>query len=191
VLSHGSVQFDSTADAAADFYLAMLAQAGEQSIIDRTDRSGRGAVRFMGVETRGVVGGDATGAITVGGAAEMAIRLNRWATGLTIHLVICDTQGQAVAHCTTMSVAPHDAFTSDDENSCEVIWSTDELLLTPGSYTVNASIYRDSELEDRLDALTTLDVLPGTVRGRPFSQPSSYGSLALPHAWSVRALEMA
>jgi lipopolysaccharide transport system ATP-binding protein len=188
LLSSGSIIFDDASGPAADRYLSIIAKASRQPIVNRADRSGRGSVQFIGVKATGIVD-DAAAAITAGGAAEISLRINRWRQGIMLHLIICDIQGQAVMHCTPMNTSPADDLEYDGDGPCEIIWSTDELFLTPGSYRVDASLYRDGILEDGIEGLITFDVQPGTVRSRAFSQRSAYGSLALPHRWCVRAAQ--
>jgi lipopolysaccharide transport system ATP-binding protein len=188
VLSNGSLIFDGEADYAADHYMSIMAKTSRQTITDRTDRAGRGSIRFIGVEAKGL-GSDNISPLIVGQGAELVFSINQWASGLTCHVIIYDHRGLPVAHCTTINPSPDDQFENYGEDACKIVWTTDELLLMPGSYSVNAELFRDGALEDRVERLLCFDVQPGMVRGRVCSQASKYGGLAVPHRWSVRALE--
>ncbi|HEX4794869.1 MAG TPA: ABC transporter ATP-binding protein [Humisphaera sp.] len=187
VLGRGSVEFDGNALDAAGHYMSTLSAASREPVADRTDRSGRGSIRFTDVEVRGFVG-EMSAPLTAGSPAEFVFRLSGWKPGVTIHLIICDGNGQMIAHCTPANTSRDDNIERESADGCEIVWATDELLLTPGSYSANVSLYVESVLEDRIDALVNFDVLPGVVRGRAFSSVSNHGCLALPHRWSVRGL---
>jgi lipopolysaccharide transport system ATP-binding protein len=64
---------------------------------------------------------------------------------------------------------------------CEI----DEVLLVPGRYRIDASVYCDGELHDHVEAAAFLEIQQGILRGRLVQREAQYGSVIMNHQWKT------
>ena len=83
------------------------------------------------------------------------------------------------------SKTPGAEDTYSDENGTRFVCELDELLLIPGRYRIDVSIYAaGGEEQDSIEAAAVLDVLAGDVRGRSLGVPQrKRTNVYFPHRW--------
>jgi lipopolysaccharide transport system ATP-binding protein len=153
------------------------------SLTERTDRSGKGDVKLIGVE---ITNGDDTeiGIIKAGGPAKFRFNLSGLMANLSCGFVILDGLGQPIARFKSNIPSPEDkeSISLKEEFVCEI----DELLLVPGRYQINVFIRGGGERQDLIEGAAFFDVEIGILRGRPISQPNNKRiSAVIPHRWKL------
>jgi lipopolysaccharide transport system ATP-binding protein len=179
VLADGAVVFDDITDRAASFYLGGLEAAAAESLADRVDRSGAGAVRLHAIEITS--GNGNPGILMAGGPARFRFVMNAACLQGWCGFTIYDHMGGPVTHLNTRQRSPEDR---DNGGHQEFVCEIDELPLVPGRYRVATALYGNGELQDLLSAAAYFNVEHGAIRGRPVSSAQgAYGRVALPHRW--------
>jgi lipopolysaccharide transport system ATP-binding protein len=177
-LAHGVVACDDTAERAATFYLGQLEAAANESLGERTDRSGSGMVRFHNIEITSSNGN--AGVLTTGAQARFRLVMSGVCQQPWCGITIYDHMGGPITHLNSR-LRSHE----DRENGSprEFICDIDDLLLLPGRYRVAAALYGNGEVQDHLTSAAYFNVEHGAIRGRPVSEQAGYGRVALPHRW--------
>lgn len=181
LLSGGQVVADAPIGEAIGSYLRLIEQAAVVKLSDRVDRSGSGAVRLTRVDVSGEL--DEQAGLATGRPARFVFHVSAASPDLGCVFTIYDQHGQAVAHFDSRRHASGDL--RDDSGSPCFVCQFDELLLLPGRYRMNVALQIGSQLQDHVEGATVFDVEQGEVRGRPVARSSGYGSVHLPHQWSV------
>ena len=181
VLDSGRIIADDATDPAISAYLKTLGQTNSTNVLDRTDRSGRGAILVKSVE---VTGGEA-GVIRSGAQCEVSVQATGILRDSACALHIYNALGQPVT--TFDSAAP----TRGDEHydgSDHAVFRCDvpELLLVPGAYRVDITLTGDGYDQDVVPAAVMFDVEQGVVGGRAVTG-GGLGDAAIPHRWTVPA----
>ena len=124
-----------------------------------------------------------------GGPVRFDFELTGVLPGLCCVFTIYDQLGQPLA---TFSSGGYGQEESQNHRAAKALTcEIDEFLLVPGRYRINAAVLGDGVLQDHIEAAAFIDVLPGTLRGRPTPSASGYGKLLLPHRWVARGSETA
>jgi lipopolysaccharide transport system ATP-binding protein len=179
-LEHGAVQTDGPVEAAvADYLRALEAKAEALDLSERTDRRGSQDIRLRRIDIQGP-GGSAT--VTTGAPAAFSFGLTGMARGLSCVFRIYDQLGHPVTEVSSVRSAPQDVFEHQDEPhfDCQI----EELLLLPGRYRLDVSVFGGGELQDKVEGAAYFDVVDGIVRGRPISLGESAGHIVLPARWT-------
>ena len=182
-LQRGNIIADSSVSKAVETYLSTIEQFNMVSLTERTDRSGKGDVKLIGVE---ITNGDdkEIGIIKAGGPAKFRFNLSGLMAGLSCGFVILDGLGQPIARFKSNIPSPEDkeSISLKEEFVCEI----DELLLVPGRYQINVFIRGGGERQDLIEGAAFFDVEIGILRGRPISQPNNKRiSAVIPHRWKL------
>jgi lipopolysaccharide transport system ATP-binding protein len=180
VLADGAVVCDGTAERAAQFYLSGLETAAAESLGERTDRSGSGAVRLHEIEITSRNG--SPGTLMSGGPARFRFVMNGVCRQSWCGFTIYDHMGGPVTHLSSRNRAPDDR---ENGNQRELICEIDELPLVPGRYRVAVALSGDGEVQDHLSAAAYFNVEHGAIRGRPVHDQGAWGRVVLPHRWIV------
>jgi lipopolysaccharide transport system ATP-binding protein len=180
LIEGGRLVLDSPVDATVDLYLRMLEVRSTESLISRMDRSGAGQVRLARVEVHQPKGGQGA-ALMTGAPARFVFHLTAKLTGLGCSFTIYDQRGVAVTYFDSAVHGQEDSVDRSDLG--RFICETDELLLLPGRYRINAAVTKACELQDHVEAAAFFDVEPGTIRGRQSRKYRGYGNVVLPHRW--------
>jgi lipopolysaccharide transport system ATP-binding protein len=164
-------------------YLKTLEKMEAQDLSERTDRKGKGEAILTAVKIF-----DSTGmlsnTIRVGEPVRFSFHLSGTdKKDLWCRFNIRDEIGQAVVAFNSKTPGSEDVFSRDigSRFDCEV----DELLLVPGRYWMDVSIYgAGGEEQDIIEAATFIDVQGGTVRGRQLGTPQrKRTNVYFPHRW--------
>jgi lipopolysaccharide transport system ATP-binding protein len=76
----------------------------------------------------------------------------------------------------------------NDREGDAFIVHVDSLLLRPGHYRLDvALVAEDRVVEDHVEMAAMFDVEPGLINGRSISAASGFGSISLPHRWTIRS----
>jgi lipopolysaccharide transport system ATP-binding protein len=177
-LADGVVGCDDTTERAASFYLSQLEAATNQSLIDRTDRSGTGVARLHDVEITS--NGGSPGVLMTGAQARFRLLLSDVCQQAWCGFTIYDHMGTPLTHLTSRLRSDEDL---ENGNPREFICNIDELPLLPGRYRLDAVLFGNGELQDHLTAAAYFNVENGTLRGRAISDQRGYGRVSLPHRW--------
>ncbi|HZO87544.1 MAG TPA: ABC transporter ATP-binding protein [Chthonomonadaceae bacterium] len=181
-LQRGAVCVDGTAAEAVGAYLHSLELAALTNLTERTDRRGRGQVRLCGVEV--MPGEEAPSAALIsGGPARFVFHFNQVLPGMTCTFTLYDHHGQPLMDFDSKVLCPEDRY--DSTLGATFLCDIPELLLLPGRYRVNVAVEVASELQDHVEGALTFDVEQGPVRGRAVRPNSGWGSVCLPHRWTL------
>ncbi len=185
VLGAGEVEYSGDAESAIDVYLQMMVDKSRTRLADRTDRAGKGGTKMLDVRTRGLARGDGTVGISTGEPFEISFDLSTWLPGLSCRFTVYDAQGQPVFNSDSGTASPADTASEGREgNPYTLTWRSDQCLLVPGHYRLNAAISSANEVQDHVEGAIEFEVHPGAVEGRPVLPGSAYGSVTLPHRWN-------
>ncbi len=181
-LKQGSVFADTSASEGVSIYLTTLEQSASKNLLERTDRRGKGQVRLAQVEvSTGVDNSSIT--LATGRPARFVFHLTSTKPGMSCNFTLYDQHGQPVANFNSATHGQEDS--NVPELGMKIICEIGELLLVPGRYRMNVAIYSDAELQDHIEAAAILEVEQGQLRGRPVASGTGYGSVCLPHRWSL------
>ena len=122
-------------------------------------------------------------ALATGRPARFAFRVTEAQPGMSCMFTIYDHVGQPVACFNSAIAAPDDC--RDPDLGRTLLCELDELPLVPGRFRINVAIFRNGELEDRIEAASVFTVDQGKLRGRPVTHGKVYGNVSLQHRWRL------
>ena len=181
VLDRGRVIADDAPDNAIGAYLKTLERVNTTDLLDRTDRSGRGAIL---VKTAEVTGGHA-GVIRSGEPLSIVVETTGVLRDSACALHVYNALGQPVATLDSSAPSKRDEQEEDASKAlfqCEV----PELLLVPGGYRVDITLTGDGYRQDVLPGAVMFDVEQGMVGERAVTS-GGVGDVAMPHRWRAPA----
>jgi len=179
-LQQGTVLIDDTTSAAVITYLRSLEKAGAQNLLERTDRRGKGEVRFTQVEVS--TGGDfPSTTLATGLPARIVFHVTTKRPGMSCDFTFYDQHGQPIVYFNSAVHSQEDL--NNPKIGAKIVCELDELLLLPGRYRMNAGITYDGELQDHVEAITIINVEQGRLRGRPVEKATGHGSVCMQHRW--------
>ncbi|HLM21761.1 MAG TPA: ABC transporter ATP-binding protein [Propionibacteriaceae bacterium] len=181
VLDRGRVIADGAPDNAIGVYLKTLERVNTTDLLDRTDRSGRGAIL---VKTAEVTGG-LSGVIRSGEPLSIIVEPTGVLRDSTCALHFHNALGQPVATLDSSAPSKRD---EQEEDASRAVFRCDvsELLLVPGAYRVDITLTGDGYRQDVLPGAVMFDVEQGMVGERAVT-PGGVGDVAMPHRWRVPA----
>jgi len=181
VLDRGRVIADGAPDNAIGVYLKTLERVNTTDLLDRTDRSGRGAIL---VKTAEVTGG-LSGVIRSGEPLSIIVEPTGVLRDSTCALHFYNALGQPVATLDSSAPSKRD---EQEEDASRAVFRCDvsELLLVPGAYRVDITLTGDGYRQDVLPGAVMFDVEQGMVGERAVT-PGGVGDVAMPHRWRVPA----
>jgi lipopolysaccharide transport system ATP-binding protein len=164
-------------------YLKTLEKNEAQDLSERQDRKGKGDVVLTAVE---VIDGDGVpgNPIKVGQPVRFSFSLSEFTKkDLWCRFSLKDEIGHSVVAFNSNTPGAEDTYS--DEISTKFVCELDELLLIPGRYRIDVSIYgAGGEEQDSIEAAAFLDVLAGDVHGRPLGVPQrKRTNVYFPHRW--------
>ncbi len=166
-----------------DVYLKTLESVETQDLSKRRDRKGKGDIILTAVEI--IDGGGVPGnPIKIGQPVRFSFSLSeKTISDLWCRFSLKDEIGHSVVAFNSKTPGAEDTYS--DEIGTQFICELDELLLIPGRYRIDVSIYdAGGEEQDSIDAAAFLDVIPGDVRGRPLEVPRrKQTNVYFPHRW--------
>ena len=177
LFANGSIVMDAGIEEAVTSYLGALETIGATDLADRVDRGGIGTVRATRLDISGAAG---DGGLVTGQPARFALHLSDLVAGLCCVITILNHVGQPVVSfdSTLAGTGDHDDPEAGNCFECFV----DELLLMPGRYRVDLTVWGQQHIQDHIDAAAFFDVESGMVRGRPMSEYGS-GDTVMPSHW--------
>lgn len=181
-LRYGTIHTDSEVKEAVSSYLRTLEETSLQNVADRTERRGKGNIKLTGLE----ISSDSSNplsALATGNSAQFVFYVSEYRPGLVCEFTFYDHHGQAIANFSSRRQSAEDKQDSNMGN--KIICVLDELLLLPGRYRLNVAIKNDLELEDHLEGAAFFNVEPGQLRGRSAALDGRWGSVTMPHHWSL------
>jgi lipopolysaccharide transport system ATP-binding protein len=176
LFANGSIVVDAGIEEAVTRYLGTLETVGSTDLADRADRSGIGYVRATGLEVSSAAGG----CLVTGQPATFAIHLTNLVADLACSITILNHVGQPLVTFDSALTGTGDRDVADAGNCYECV--VDELLLVPGRYRVDLTIWGQQHVQDCIEAAAFFEVEPGLVRGRPMSEYGS-GDTVMPSRW--------
>jgi lipopolysaccharide transport system ATP-binding protein len=177
LFADGSIVIDAGIEEAVTSYLGALETLGTTDLGDRADRSGTGYVQATALDISSGVG---DGCLVTGQPARFVVHLTNLVADLACSITIHNHVGQPVVtfDSSTEGLGDREALPAENRYECFV----DELLLVPGRYRVDLTIWGQQHIQDYLEAAAFFDVEPGLVRGRPISEYGS-GDMIMPSRW--------
>jgi lipopolysaccharide transport system ATP-binding protein len=181
MLEHGAVMTDGPVAEVIARYLRGLEAAASTDLSCRTDRIGSGRARLQRVEISSGGPGEG-GQLMMGCPGRYAFHLDNFLPGITCIFNIVDNHGSVVSVFNSGLASLEDA--SESHLSHTLVCNVPEMLLAPGRYRLNVSIWANGELEDQVEGAAFFDVVRGTVRGR--EPPRLAGWMCyMPHEWQT------
>jgi len=179
LLQQGSLAFSDVIDVAVQAYLNSLEEQATSDLSQVTARRGQGRVRLEKLTVTS--GGYAGTPVPSGGPARFDFHVTGVVPGLACGFTIYDQFGQPLASFDSSLHGREDRQGRQAATTltCEI----DEFLFAPGRYRVNAAAFGDGVLQDHIEAAVFIDVVPGTLRGRPSPPDGVYGKVLIPHRW--------
>ncbi|NJM71356.1 MAG: ABC transporter ATP-binding protein [Scytonema sp. RU_4_4] len=181
-LKQGSVFADVSASEAVSIYLQTLEQSASKNLLERTDRRGKGQVRLAQVQVS-TGGENPSTTLAIGRPASFIFHVTSIIPGMSCTFTLYDQHGQPVASFNSATHSQEDL--NVPELGMKLICEIGELLLVPGRYRMNVAIFSNGELQDHVEAAAILEVEQGQLRGRPIASGTEYGSVCIPHRWSL------
>jgi len=182
-LQKGILQLDDTARQCVSGYLKSF-ESDSLNLLERTDRRGKGLIRLSDIK---ITSEDdySSSTLSVGRPARIAFHITEVSSDLILIFTLYDQYGQAIVNFNSSVHGQEDR--NDLDIGKVVICEINELGLLPGRYRMNIAIFSDGELQDAIEAATTIDVENGELRGRAIVTASGYGSVCFPHRWILPA----
>lgn len=179
LLQNGEKTFDGSISGAVDRYLKTLEEVGEQDLVERTDRKGKGQIMLTKVEVEYGNGSTST-PIKTGAPVRITLHLNEIKAGVSSVIVLFNHLGQHLVAFESSIVGPEDS--RDPQMGKRMVCEIDELTLLPGRYRINVLVRDSGEMQDFVEAAAFFDVEAGLLRGRPMKERKRI-SLSMPHRW--------
>jgi lipopolysaccharide transport system ATP-binding protein len=182
-LEEGQVAAIGPMNEVVNAYLKTLEKKEAQDLSKRQDRKGKGDVILTSVEIidgEGVPGNP----IRVGQPMRFSFSLSDISKQeLWCRFSLKDEIGHSVVAFNSKTPGSDDTYS--EEIGTRFICELDELLLIPGRYRIDVSIFSGGgEEQDSIEAAAFLDVLAGDVRGRPLGVPHrKRTNVYFPHRW--------
>jgi lipopolysaccharide transport system ATP-binding protein len=182
-LQKGILQLDDTARQCVSGYLKSF-ESSSLNLLERTDRRGKGLIRLSDIK---ITSEDdyASSTLSVGRPARITFHITEVSSDLIFIFTFYDQYGQAIVSFNSSVHGQEDR--NDSGIGKVVICEINELGLLPGRYRMNIAILSDGELQDAIEAATTIDVENGELRGRAIITSGAYGSVCFPHRWILPA----
>ena len=181
MLQDGQLIADDDIHSVVSLYLEQLKIKGDHSLVDRTDRRGKGDVKLVNVAAFNG-SPDAHGVLSTGKPAHFVFEVDRPMVGLACNFVIHDSMGHPVTAFKSTSNGPDDEV--DPGEKTRFVCELDELLLTPGSYRLDVAIRGNGDLQDMVEAAATIEVQDGNLRGRIVRSKQGI-NVGMPHRWQL------
>lgn len=180
LLHKGEVASDDTSTNVVAYHLRLLENLSSQDLQKRTERDGKGNVKFSRIE---ITTGDnsSNGTLVPGYPARFIFHITGVVPRVSCSFTIYDQLGQPVTYFDSAIHSEIDLVCH--QGKAQFICEIDELLLIPGRYRINAALKRDQEYEDDVKAAAFFDVEQGRIRARPVPEETGYGSVLLQHRW--------
>jgi lipopolysaccharide transport system ATP-binding protein len=166
-------------------YLKTLEKKETQDLTERQDRKGKGEVKLTAVDVIDLDGLPGN-PIRVGQPVRFSFRLSELTRkDLWCRFSLIDEIGHSVVAFNSNTPGAEDTYS--DQNGTRFVCEVDELLLIPGRYRIDVSIYAaGGEEQDSIEAAAFLDVVAGDVRGRPLGIPQrKQTNVYHPHRWII------
>ena len=186
LLQNGSIVKDASATETVQTYLRRLEGFAGHDLSTRTDRTGKGWIRFTQVDIS-IDAKSPPSVLSTGRPARFVFSVDQPRAGMTCSFTIYDQLGQPV---TFFDSAVHGAKdVSRAPGMSGFVCELDELALLPGRYRINTAILWNGEYQDHLEAAAYFNVEHGEFGGRPAPVESGYGNLLMHHRWVTPSLE--
>jgi lipopolysaccharide transport system ATP-binding protein len=189
VLEKGRLVFDGTQTDALDVY-SQTRSASIQCLKDRTDRTGSGEVRIVGIECRNAEGGGVS-TVRSGETIELALRFERRTQAkfpkLSVQIMVATHLGAPVF--TQTNALSGDEF-PDLPESGMLVCRLPRLPLAPGHYQIGFRVQPELKGRDALDAIeiaADLPVEPGDFYGTGKLPPANAGCVLIAGNWRLES----
>lgn len=182
LLKRGRVYSDGAAADTVTEYLNMLENSGTESLLDKKERKGAGAIKFERIDIR--MDEDAVpGVLATGQPARFIMKVTKAQAGASCSFTIYDQYGHPITHLNSASQSTQDVRKAAAKSTfaCQM----DELMLLPGRYRINVALWLDDELQDHIEGAAYFQVTHGYVGGRSVAPDNAFGSVHLPHRWLI------
>jgi lipopolysaccharide transport system ATP-binding protein len=175
VIENGTLSADGSATRELSAYISRYDIAPGQEISSATPRSGRGTVRLTRIEIRAPAGPP-----TTGHEASFIFHTRGEKHPVTCAFAVFDDLGEPVYYADAAERSPGDRL--GPEIRCDF----PALLLRPGRYRIDAVLTSlDGVIEDEIPGCVSFEVVGDTLDGRPVAGAPGYGSVAIPHRWTL------
>lgn len=183
LLGNGRLVVDGLIDAAVDGYMRSLEKVQTIDLALRTDRTGRGAIKLIGVEVRDG-SGDNTQVLRTGQPARLLFHVQGITSDTSCVFDILNFLGQRIAVFKSDNLAPADSH--DPQLGATFVCDISALMLMPGRYYLNVLLRGRGEWQDFVESVIAFDVEAGLLDGRAITAETNREiSFTMPHRWTV------
>jgi lipopolysaccharide transport system ATP-binding protein len=176
----GRLRYDGSIEEAVALYLRNLEHAMSTDLKDRSDRSGQANLRLTRVEVRAALAGQSV--LATGSPAVFSFDVDHFLASTSLDFTIFDDLGHPVAEFRSSIDSPEDM--DDSTEPTRFVCNIDELPLIPGRYRLDVEISAQGRLQDAIEGAGTFNVEGGVLGGRPVSDKSPHGTVAIRHRWT-------
>lgn len=180
VFKNGRLVAEGSPSEAATLYLRSTAEETGVNLGERRDRQGRGRTRAIQMVVHGEGREHAPGMLLYGETALVHCEVSSVLPDLTCSFTVLNHLTQRVCRFSSRVAAPGDAVADGRRFTCAI----PNLMLVPGTYHVNVSIFSGPDLEDAVDSAVIFDVEHGSLAGRPLAREQTGVVFAPPHRWT-------
>jgi lipopolysaccharide transport system ATP-binding protein len=179
LLEEGRVVADGPVTDVLQRYVASTEHRAANSVRERVDRRGSGALRFVDVSVEGpagplVLGEDA--------AVEIAYESSEPLRNVMVSLAVYGPMGEVVFHCSNRITGQElERVPSEGVFRCSI----PRLPLLPGRYSLNLYAEVQGLVADWLEGAAVFDVLEGDFFGSGRLPEVSHGRVVIDHSWMV------
>jgi lipopolysaccharide transport system ATP-binding protein len=182
VLTGGRVQCLGPIQEAIGNYIKSIDSQASMSVNRRTDRYGKGELRFE----EAYVSVGPTGPLNslwLGREAEFVFVLNEYRPDAHIQFTVYDQHGVPVTTFDTFNHAKCDQTSSGHES--KLVCRIEQLPLRAGRYFVSALITRHGVRQDHVEGMYFFDVENAEYCGRTIRYRTIPGFVCVDHAWTI------
>ena len=186
LLENGSVAHMGKTAAVVDEYLHAGRQRSLIDLRDRTDRSGRGRIRLVGVRMLDGAGRERS---HLQSGADLSIELMYRSTGVerlgvvSVALNVCDKSGNIIFSCwNDLSGDVLRELNPQGRLVCDI----PKVPLPPGVYGLNVALVVNKDLEDKISDVATMAIDEGDFFGTGKIVGVKQGLVFVKHGWRAR-----
>lgn len=180
-LKEGRVAMDGDVEDAVSAYLRSFEQYSQARLADRTDRTGKGEYRVLGLEIFGP-DGERTNHLKTGRPARFVFQLNKVTRQMYCSFTFYDPMGRPLAHLQSSVKGEHDVY--DPAYGTTFTCEFDQFLLLPGTYRVDVAVEAGGIKQDAISAAARIEVVESFFDGRRMWAPKGVFAY-IPHRWHI------
>ena len=180
LIENGGATADGPANEVVSDYLAGLEKGASSELHGRSLAPPDSRARLVRVETFAQEQ-RVSRIVATGQSIRLDFYVDAVEPGISCSFTIFDPLTQPVTYFDSTEPSENDLIDVGQGRVFRCV--IDELLLVPGRYRIDVTIYIGKELQDHVEAAAFLDVEQGVLEGRVVMREAQYGSVIMHHRW--------